>query len=336
MRQQLANLLSISRMGMAPLTMSVPVMGALTLAAPLTTLQLLGLATLGLNAHIFGFALNDIIDLPLDKNVPTRRHSPLVKQQLSLRTAWGFTVLQVPLALLIYHFILKGSLSGLGLLILSIGLSVVYNMWSKWGRVPRLLPELSLAISISLLCLAGTFSITSRLSFENLCFALALLLISLLLNSVPSGLKDLKTDLMFGASSFVISMGSRMDDSDQMSISKKLWTYSIVLQSGIIICMITLIILFQPPWYIIMLISLLALYSGLHLRLVLATRSFGQLRHLRPLLNGHYNYLALSLFVIGWLPIYLQIGYGLLAIALLLIPLQLSFRVWRRRYRLVR
>jgi 4-hydroxybenzoate polyprenyltransferase len=319
---------------MAPLTMSVPVLGALTLAEPLSTLELVGLILLGLNAHIFGFALNDIIDAPLDRHVPARQRSPLVTGQLSLRQAWIFVLGQIPLALWLYYAISGGNLFGLGILMLSIGLSVIYNLGSKWGPLPRLVAELALAVSVGLLCLAGTLAQTTQLPPESSLYALALTLVLLLLNSIPSGLKDLKTDAAFGASSFVIALGSRVYEGDRMIIPKRVWGYSLSLQLSIGVCFIGLIYLWSLPWWLAALSGWLVVYGGLHLRLVLSTRSFRQLRYTWPLLNGYYNYLALALLVSGQMPLYLQLICGLLVVALLLVPLQLSLRLWRQRYQL--
>jgi 4-hydroxybenzoate polyprenyltransferase len=279
--------------------------------------------------------LNDIIDAPLDRHVPTRQRSPLATGQLPLGLAWSFALLQIPLALLLYHLLSGGNRVGWPILGLSIGLSIIYNLGSKWGPFPRLLAELALAFSIGLLCLAGTLTQTTQLSPTSGLFALALALVLLLLNSIPSGLKDLKTDAAFGARSFVMALGSRMQDADRMVIPRPVWLYSLALQLVIIACFTGLIYLLELSWWLNLLIAWLLLYGSLHLRLVLATHTFSQLRHTRPLLNGYYNYLALALLVTEWMPLYLQLLCGLLVMALLLVPLQLSLRLWRQRYQVL-
>jgi len=332
MIKRVAYLARFGRVGMAPLTISVPIMGALTLGEPLPCVGLLGLGGLGLCAHLFGFGLNDIIDYPLDRTISKRQGHPLVTGKLTRLQAWAFTLLQVPLALGIYRFLLQGSNVGLGILCLSILLSAVYNLWSKWGSIPRLLPELALAVSIGLLSLSATLLSNGATSPRSLIFAFSLTLLLLLVNSGPSGLKDLKTDAAFGAKSFVLSTGSRMLDEDRMLVSRVLWLYSTVLQLMLLICMLVLIILFRPPWLIAALVCILGIYAALHLRMLLAIRSFTALRRSMPLLNGYYNYGALSLLVVRWMPIGLQLFYSLLILALLLIPWRLSFRIWRNRY----
>ena len=304
---------------MAPLTVSVPILGALTLGEPLTLTVLLGLGGLGLCAHLFGFALNDIIDHPLDRTIPGRQRHPLVAGRLSRLEAWVFACLQLPLALAIYSVLLRGSALGLALVFLAAVLSVVYNLWSKWGTIPRIAPELALAASIGLLTLSGALLSDLPIPPTSLLFAFSVALLLLLLNSGPSGLKDLKTDAAFGAKSFVLSTGSRMLDEDRMLVSRALWSYVIALQIGLLVCMVVLIMLFRPHWWISALICALWVYSGLHVRMLLAIRSFTVLRRSMPLLNGFYNYAALSLFVIMWMPIWLQVLYGVLIFGLLLV-----------------
>lgn len=332
---KLIHLAWLGRIGMAPLTMSVPVLGALTLGEPLMWGTLLGLMGLGLCAHLFGFALNDLIDQPLDRTLPERRNHPLATGQLSQLEAWSFTLLQVPLAFGLYG-LMQGTTTGFSVLCLSVGCSIVYNLWSKQGRIPRFLPELALAASIGLLCLTGTWLTTTQIPLRSIVFALTLTQALLLVNSVPSGLKDLKTDAASGARSFVLSTGNQMLNDDHMFLSKKLWLYSAVLQTAILGCLVFLLVLFSPVWYMWGLVGALGVYGGLHLRLILTMRSFTALRRSMPLLNGYYNYAALALLVVGPMPLALQVLYGLLVIALLINPWRLSYHLWRNRYQLLK
>ena len=132
-----------------------------------------------------------------------------------------------------------------------------------------------------------------------------------------------------------MALGSRMQDADRMVIPRQVWLYSLALQLVIIACFTGLIYLLALPWWLSLLTAWLIFYGSLHLRLILATRAFSQLRHTRPLLNGYYNYLALALLVTEWMPLYLQFLCGLLVVALLLVPLQLSLRLWRQRYQVL-
>ena len=322
----LLDLFLVSRAAMAPFTMTVPVLGVLSLGTPVSHQELFWLMGLGLTAHLFGFTLNDIIDYRLDCRVPTRGYSPLVKQRITLKTAWYFALLQIPLALLVYYVGLKGSLTGMSVLMLGWGLSVVYNLWSKWGQVPRFLAELALALSIGLLSLAGALCRRPNPPLGTFAFTSTLTLVTLLLNSVPNGLKNLKTDFAYDARSFVMEQGCRMVNHDCIFVSGKLRIYSLSLQTLIVLCLIGLTLLFAPHWITILLISWLTAFSYTELYLLLNQQSFLALRRQKPFLFSYANYFALSLFLFARLPLYLQIAYLLPIAALLLLSIQKIFQ----------
>lgn len=324
MRKKIIALAILGRLGMSPLTMSVPVLGALSATDSLALGEILTLMLLGLCAHLFGFGLNDIIDHPIDQ--PVRQKHPLTSGWLKQWEAWIFVLLQLPLALGIYYFELE---SGLSFLVLSIFLSVIYNLFSKRGFFSRLMAELSLAGSIGLLCAAGTLTQTEKLPLESAIFATTLTLILLLLNSVPSGLKDLKTDEAFGAKSFVLVIGCKMLDDDQYFLPSRLRWYSGVLQLAIVGGIAFLLIEFHPALLLSILIVILTLYSALHLRMLLQITSFNAIRFSLPLLNGFYNYAALSLILVDRMPLWLQLLYVGLVIGLIAVPLRIGFGMLR-------
>ncbi len=307
--KKLYNLLIVSRALMSPLTISSPLMGYLTVTEHLSFPEFLNLGIIGFCFHLFGFTLNDILDLNIDKNAPSRQKSPLVTGKVKLWEAWIFTIIQIPIMLLIYYFVIQGSNTGFIILCLSIILGAIYDIWSKQGKFPKFLAELALASSIGLLSLVGALAKTEEITLKSAVFAISLTLLLLLLNSVPSGLKDLKTDFESGAKSFVISAGCKMIDQDQIFIPKRLWIYSTILQILIIFGLILMTQLFSTSWLINILICVLTLYAILHLRMILSLKSFISLRKANPLLNGFYNYYAVSLIVLTWMPFYLKIFY---------------------------
>jgi 4-hydroxybenzoate polyprenyltransferase len=310
--------------------MSVPLLGAFSAGVQASGLSLVGLLLIGLCAHCFGFSLNDLIDLPFDRQAPYRQDGALIAARVSRKAGWVFALLQVPLAIGVYIF-LDGQALGVGALCISISLSIVYNLWSKMGRLPRLLPELALAASILLLCFVGASLRPGLPDWVSLLFAAELGLILLLLNSVSSGLKDLKTDEVTGAHSFVLSTGSYMLGEDQMQLSTTLRVYSLILQLGIWLGGLCLVKLILPGWPIFLLVIVLSIFGALHLRMLLFMNSFSALRKSMPLLNGFYNYTALALLVSGSMPFWLDLVYGLFAAWLLLLPLRVSLQVWLKR-----
>lgn len=311
---------------MSPLTVSVPILGALTAGVPSALFWSLGLV--GLCAHLFGFGLNDLIDLPIDRRLPAREIHPLVNGSVRLRDTWLFVLVQVPVALCIYAFGVRGS--SIGLLSLSIVLSILYNLWSKRGGVFVVIAEVSLAASIGLLCLSGAQTLQANLSPESIVFAFTLALILLLLNSVSSGLKDIKTDLDAGVRSFAAVSGASVQGEDQLYIPFRLKIYSAILQGSIGILTIFLMVWLRSHWLLCIFGVVLCLYSALHLRFLLSVDSYTKLRGSMPLLNGYYNYLALSLCLFPFMPFIMQLVYSLLILAVLSVPVRLGWRVYRQ------
>jgi 4-hydroxybenzoate polyprenyltransferase len=325
----------LSRIYLAPFTVSIPILGALTVNPHLTIGNLFALGMVGLSAHIFGFSLNDAIDYSLDKATTSRQSRPLITGRISLLSAWLFGLIQVPVALFTYYVILHGSLGGTVLLGVSVILSIAYNSFSKRGPFPRIMPELSLALSVGTLCLCGAMTQSLSLPLRSCVFILALSLILMLTNSVPNHLKDIKTDSDSGFDSFVLAAGSRIIGNDEVKTSNFLWIYSIVLQVMIVTCMLALIALTRIHLIIGILVIFFVLYSSLHLRMLLSLKSFKQIRQSLPLLSGIYSYTALSLFVSGTFYGLLAVVYWLWVLMLVLFPALLAWQIWRTPYRAI-
>ncbi|HLA42429.1 MAG TPA: UbiA family prenyltransferase, partial [Aggregatilineales bacterium] len=264
----------LGRIGMSPLTISVPMLGALVADEHLPVHGWFALALVGLSAHLFGFGLNALIDLPLDRSVPGLQNQPLITEKLRYSEALIFTLLQIPFAIGIYIVVANDSRAGFAILCLSIILSIVYNLWSKRGRIPPLIAEIALAGSVSLLCFSGVLIRDNESALKGGVFAMTLGAVLLLLNSVPSGLKDIKTDAAFGVRSFVLAFNAQIDDRDRLIIPLKLWIYCGVLQVSIWIGFLWLAAIVRPGIFLSILILLLSLYGALHLRMLLTVRSF--------------------------------------------------------------
>ena len=328
MIRKLIAFLVLARVGMAPLTASVPILGSLSAGNSLNTLDVLALGAIGVCAHLFGFGLNALIDAPLDQTLPYYQNHPFNTGRLSGGDVGVFSVAQIGIAVTIYRQGLDADVMDVALLLLSMAASVYYNLWSKWGPLPRILSELSLAASIVLLSLSGA----QTLSYDALVFAVTLGLILLLVNSLPSGLKDLKTDAEFGARSFVLASGATVQGEDAVEIPLNLHIYGGILQIAIIAGLVAMIFQWELGLMVASVTLLLAFFGALHLRMLLAVRSFDAIRQSKPLLNGYYNYAALLVILAPRMTIWLQILIGVVALLLLTLPLRLGWGLWRGRY----
>lgn len=292
---------------MSVLSMTVPLFGGLISDKPLTWWQGVCLALIGFCSHLFGFVLNDLLDYKLDKNVSYRKKSPLISGKITYRSALILTLLQIPLMYLLYIYCLNGNLIGIIILTISILLSLIYNKFSKYSAFPKILAEMSLALAVALMIPVGFYAVDTEISNKVFLLAGCYFLILHLLNSVPSGLKDLKTDYEYNVQSFVISWKCKMIDGNKIQISKSVIGYSYLLLVLIFILFLVSAFSFHCPWFIFIFITVFCFLSYAHLKELLNKTDFYDLQKFSPLLNGFYTYLASYFLLFDKLPLFIYI-----------------------------
>jgi 4-hydroxybenzoate polyprenyltransferase len=287
--------------------MTVPLFGGLISDQPLTLWQIVCLSLIGFSSHLFGFVLNNLIDSKLDKHVAYRKNSPLLSGKITYRAAFILAILQVPLMYLIYIYAFNSHLNGVIILTVNILLSLIYNRFSKYSAFPKILVELSLALAIALMIPVGFYAVDTAINIKVYLFAGCYFLILHLLNSIPSGLKDLKTDYENHVESFVISWKCRMIDENKIQISKRVVVYSFFLLFLLFILFLTTAYAFQSHWFVFVLMSVFCFLSYAHLKELLNKTDFYDLRKFAPLLNGFYTYLASYFLLFDKLPLIIYI-----------------------------
>src|SRR5690606_20770199 len=142
--------------------------------------------------------------------------------------------------------------------------SMIYNLFSKWRWLPRIFAELALALSVMVLALGGAWAFQQQLPPDTLLYCATLGVIVLLVNSVPSGLKDIQFDKQFGARSFVLSTGTTVSPDGDLGLSLLLKRYMVSLQA--LISILLVIVATQYAIHIFAWIILLGLqlFAGLH------------------------------------------------------------------------
>ncbi len=323
----------LGRTGAAPLTISAAILGN-TVQTTDSQNALIWLAVTGLAAHLFGFSLNDILDRSIDRNCPNRRGHPLVTNQISLPAAWTFCLLQIPIAFWAFLGGAQGSIFGAITLAAALLLATVYNLYSKRGWLPRTLAELSLAVSIGTLCFAGVLTTgnTNTLSIEPLLVSAALAVVLLGLNSVPSGLKDLKSDQASGVRSFVLAMGARVLPDGELCIPLRLRNFAFSVQSALGLVLMLEWWVFRPHFFITSVSLGLWSLGYLHLRALLGLPNALSLSREQLLLNGIFNYLAVTTPVLIQSPIVFILFWLYLLARALSIPLGRVLFLWQKRY----
>jgi hypothetical protein len=174
---------------------------------------------------------------------------------------------------------------------------MVYNFFSKKGQLKRWLAEVSLALSIGFLCMAGSYLLEHSIRLPAVLYSLSFTLVLLSINSLGSGLKDLKTDLAAGGQSFVIENGARMIGSDQIFIPKRLKVFGYTLQVGMLGSFMAYLWSIQAI-QILPCVSFIFLFFGfLHLSHLLSQKQFTRIHQKAPLLYGYLNLVAITLLL---------------------------------------
>jgi 4-hydroxybenzoate polyprenyltransferase len=182
-------------------------LGAAAAARRPTTLEVLYLFGVSCCFHVFAYVLNDVIDLPIDRGEPARRHDPLVRGAISQQAAL-LVVLVQPLLATILAEALSGHAVAYWALAAAFALLGAYNLWGKRCVFPPLTDMVqgmgwgSCAIYAAL-ALDGT---PTALSWIVAAYAMVY---TMFINGLHGGLRDLANDLASGARTTAIVLGAR-------------------------------------------------------------------------------------------------------------------------------
>ncbi len=163
--------------------------------------------------HVWGFSLNEIIDLDVDRGNPDLDDKPLVSGRISKRE--GYIISFAFLILSFLSFAVAGILFSNPFFIplIFIGSATVcgtiYDLWGK--RFP--LSDIFMAGWMFFLVLAGVFSSgkVEGLPFPAIAIATLGGLQILFNNSVEGGLKDVRNDRTSGTRTLAVTLGARYE-----------------------------------------------------------------------------------------------------------------------------
>ncbi|KYK25380.1 hypothetical protein AYK24_04975 [Thermoplasmatales archaeon SG8-52-4] len=185
--------------------------GAATASAPLIGGIIMGqrqipalvvLFIIGIFYHIFGFVLNEYVDVNVDKKSDDLKEKPLVRGSISKKQALYIVIISIICS---YFFILIffRSIYTLSFLSLSLIFGGLYDIYGK--KILGL--DFVLAGGFFFLCLTGASTIS--IDFNNLIYLFCLLYFFQIVynNSVEGGLKDVGHDFSAGAKTLATSMG---------------------------------------------------------------------------------------------------------------------------------
>jgi 4-hydroxybenzoate polyprenyltransferase len=183
----------------------LPLIGASSVSARLSTEQIVGLIAVAVSFHIYVSLLNDVADLPLDRSNPRRANYPLVRGSVTPSQALIVVFLQIPIAAGLTLW-LGGSAWAYGALALGIGLMTVYDLFGKRLPFPPMVDVIQgvgfAAMTVYGAAIAGT---PNRLTI----IVFLLIVVWMVLTNLIGGLRDLNTDSQFGVSTTPIFFGAR-------------------------------------------------------------------------------------------------------------------------------
>ena len=291
-----------------------PVFGALSVGVTDIYLLIL-LFLLGACSAIYGFVLNDYIDVKVDKLSKELGNRPLVKGTISQHTAVFICIATFILAfVIIFGWFYTPNISfgiALGFILLSALLGTLYNIYGK-----RFVgSDILVALSEGFLVLTGAYLVLPQGQLTIFTWIFALLTFNQLLymNAIMGGLKDADHDYLMNVKNFALSSGVHVTKENTLVVP------TVFRVSGLFIRIISIILVFLPFTYFSQtsspahLIILLIFSIGV---LVLSEKFLSQKTFdrskLRKLITGQtflrYSLIPLMLFyLIGFIPVVILI-----------------------------
>jgi 4-hydroxybenzoate polyprenyltransferase len=164
------------------------------------------LSAVGALAHVFGFVLNDYVDVEVDRLSHELSERPLVKGTISKRSALAISLASVLTSLALTAVFFPSPMVIMVLLV-SIVLGAAYNIYGKRFY----LSDLLLAGATSGFCLFGALAVSEALSWRSWIVAALIFLQFFFMNAVEGGIKDVEHDSAAGVKTTSIFLGVRFE-----------------------------------------------------------------------------------------------------------------------------
>lgn len=237
----------------------VPVIGALTVGI-FDIYKLTLVFVVGAFSCIYGFILNDYIDLELDKLVSDLKKKPLVSGVVSKKSAIAISIFLIMSTFLIISILYydqtidKYKIGAIACIVIAGILGSIYDIYGK--KIVG--SDFLVAISVSLVFLFGALSFGKPNVITWIIFALTFNNI-LYMNAIQNGLKDADHDYKMKVKNIALVSGLKVrGDNIQIPLSFKTFGISIRLSSSILLFLPFL--LFDYPYYLIQ-ITFLMLFT---------------------------------------------------------------------------
>ncbi|MFO8077535.1 MAG: UbiA family prenyltransferase [Thermoplasmatota archaeon] len=239
-----------------------PVIAALTVGTfDIFTLMLLFL--IGAYSSIFGFVLNDFIDVEVDKKSEDLKKRPLVSGAISKQVALWICFTCIMLTMLTFFILFYGKnitylrfLSVICILIAWV-LGSIYDVYGK----KIFASDILVALSVSFIFLIGAFAVNKQptiftwiifvLTFNNLFH----------MNAVEGGIKDADHDVLMNVNNIALRSGVRVDG-DALRIPGKFKLLGMMVRLSSVFLLFIPFLFFNQPYFLWQLIILAAASIG--------------------------------------------------------------------------
>jgi 4-hydroxybenzoate polyprenyltransferase len=305
----LRDYLEITRLFNMGLTAVAPVLGALSMwdVGTLGLLELFFLFIIGCLAHAYGFVLNDVIDIKVDKLSKELTTRPLVRGSITRKRAIAFAVICMIgsfLLSILFYSEPQRYLLLLFILLAAYFLATVYDIASK--KYPGM--DLFVASAIFFLILFGASTIGTP---TKLAFVVALIggLQVLFMNMINGAIKDIDHDKEGSANTVAIRLGANIH-AGVMALPLSFKTTGYLIEAGRIILIFIPFLFFDLPaqlWQIAVLV-LLAILTFVSIHKLYSIKTFDRTR-IRKLIGVIVIFMyATTPIMLSSLSIYIILG----------------------------
>ena len=255
---------------------------------------------IGLLCHIFGFVLNEYMDINVDKKSFDLKDKPLVKGTIKKKYALFIAIFSCVFAFSITIIIFKNNILPLIFLALSALLCVLYNIYSK----KILYPEFLLSGGILFIFLYGASTISY--DFTSLIYIASFVYFFQIIfsDSIEGAIKDIVHDNLVNAKTTAIKMGVKIENGI-LKITTKFERYAYVLKLifiGLIVVLFSLQIEYYQDEYLFH-ILLLILFTFILFRVTykfIQYQTFNRKKLIK--LFGIHEISAFAIFLIALSP----------------------------------
>ncbi|MBW3605833.1 MAG: UbiA family prenyltransferase [Actinobacteria bacterium] len=201
-------------------------LGVATATDP-TVAAMLWAVAVGLPFHVFAFASNDVVDLPIDRTDPRRARSPLVAGVISPQVALVVALAHLPVAFLALLVAGGGAASG-SLAGAAVGL-MLYNLVGKRLGVP-LVADLGQGAAFALLVVVGA-ALGSGPTHATWWVAAYVAIHVALVNGIHGALRDAENDAVRGARTTALLLGASASPREGIAVPAAVRRWGVVLQA---------------------------------------------------------------------------------------------------------